>query len=111
MLFYQSKKPLPGGKPHTPAEQNHIRRIDDIPGWLKDHPDLRQEAIIKNRGGRLAYDHPGEAEDLVGMLTKAINHLQLVRGSRSAQAQAAIEAAITRAEHYRDLLDEFIHAK
>jgi hypothetical protein len=53
-----------------PDELKQIQRINDIPQWLADHPDLAADAQKVNAGQTLpqGYDHVEEAEQRIRML-------------------------------------------
>lgn len=92
VLYFASQNPLPSGKPLTPDEQRHIRRIQDVPRWLQDHPDLANDARIVNAGGQLpkSYDHVKEARDIVSRLQNSVRHLEQCAGREHRKHKAKL---------------------
>ncbi len=90
----------------TKDEETLIGRIDAIPGWLDEHPDLAEDAEKVARGDTLkeGEDHVTEGTQRMQSLDKAIRHLSGVRENRSSEAQATIDAALERAKEYRQKL-------
>ena len=96
-------------KPLTSDEQEKVDHLnEDLDDFLDEHPDLAEEAARKANGEELEYDHPGEAEQYMSGVEADIAHLQSVRRSRNAEAQAAIDEAIQQAQawlkHMRKIL-------
>ena len=105
-LLSESKSP----KPLTKDEETLVGRIDAIPGWLDDHPDLAEDAEKVAAGERLpkGRDHIKEAKERIGSLDTAVEHLSRVRRSRDAGAQVEIDAALERAREYRQRLVDIV---
>ncbi len=100
-------------KPLTRDEEKLIGRINSIPNFLADHPDLRAEAKIVNQGGTLPKrrNHVQEARNQIRMLNKARTHLQRVYDSRTPEAQQQIEAALKQANEYLQQLNDILSTK
>ena len=96
----------------TKDEETLVGRIDAIPGWLDDHPDLAEDAEKVAAGERLpkGRDHIKEAKERIGSLDTAVEHLSRVRRSRDAGAQVEIDAALERAREYRQRLVDIVGA-
>ena len=100
-------------KPLTRDEHHHIGRINSIPGFLNNHPDLATEARIINNGGTLpsGRNHVQEAEQQVSMLNKAIGHLKGVYRNRNAEAQQQIDDALNQAGQHLDQLNGLLNTR
>lgn len=110
--FLQSKTEEAGeGKPLTPDEEKKIKQIDQIPEFIRKHPDVPEEVQRVRDGETLpeGRNHVKEAEQEVRMLDRAIKHLTQVRRSRSPEAQAKIDAALERARRYRKQLTDILN--
>ncbi|MBA3947893.1 MAG: hypothetical protein H0X37_25480 [Herpetosiphonaceae bacterium] len=96
-------------KPLTHDERTQIDRIDQLPGWLDEHPGIADEAAAQAAGATLEEgqkDHVDEAWDRVESLERAIRHLSSVRRNRTVEAQAEIDGVVQRANDYLDRLLE-----
>ncbi|MSP13843.1 MAG: hypothetical protein EXR62_12920 [Chloroflexi bacterium] len=100
-------------KPLRPDEKEWIGKIDQIPGWLKKHPDLSNDVLRKARGEDLGprRDHPREGQQRVGSLEEAIRILKDARRSRTPEAQQEIDEAVKRANEYLQTLNDILHPK
>ncbi len=96
-------------------DQKHIGRVDSMPDWFADHPDVAEEAKYKaEHGGQVdpqaLADHEGEAQQALRMLDNSLAQLRRIRRSRNEAAQQEIDRAIAAGEAYRQKLIEMLNA-
>ena len=101
------------GKPLTSADEKMMKRIGSIPEFLKDHPDLEDEAKAVNNGETLGQgkDHVKEADQQVNMLRRAVKHLERMYDLRDKEGQDKIEESVRQANQYIKQLEDILNAK
>lgn len=106
-IFF-AKKSEP--KTLTDDEKDQIGKIDQIPDFLEDHPDIAEEADRQKEGwvpGKRE-DHVEEARQRIQSIDNAIDVLERVRHNRTPEAQQEIDDAIARGQTYRKQLEDLI---
>lgn len=99
-----------GPKPLTSDEQEAVDHLEsDLDDFLDEHPDLAEEAEKRAEGVEGIYDHVNEAEEFIRGVENDIDHLQLVRRSRTAEAQAEIDHAIEQAQAWLERMREILY--
>ena len=92
-----------GGRPLNENDLGHIKQVDQLPWFFDQHPDLAEEARIRNNGGPRG-GHVQEAEDRVRQLNRNIAQLERIHRSVLPEARPQVDSALQRAYQYRQLL-------